>query len=130
MPDADGDVIVDEVRIKEINLCESRRSISILGQSPVLFSGSVRENLDLMKQFQDTDLWRALEDVQYGANVSLGERQLILFEPRQPRNMIIILDEPTAHVDPDTEQTIWNVARAKLRDSHHCSSSFEHHYRL
>lgn len=92
MPDADGDVIVDEVRIKEINLCESRRSISILGQSPVLFSGSVRENLDLMKQFQDTDLWRALEDVQYGANGSLGERQLILFEPRQPRNMIIILD--------------------------------------
>ena len=33
------------------------------------------------------------------------------------RNKIIILDEPTAHVDPDTEQTIWNVVREKLRDS-------------
>ena len=33
------------------------------------------------------------------------------------RSKIIILDEPTAHVDPDTEQTIWNVVRDKLKDS-------------
>ena len=33
------------------------------------------------------------------------------------KNKIIILDEPNAHVDPDTEQTIWNVVREKLRDS-------------
>ena len=53
MPDADGDLIVDEVRIKEINLREARRCISVLGQNPVLFSGSVRKNLDLIEQFQD-----------------------------------------------------------------------------
>ena len=33
------------------------------------------------------------------------------------QNKIIILDEPTAYVDPDTEQTIWNIAHEKLRDS-------------
>ena len=33
------------------------------------------------------------------------------------QNKIVILDEPTAHVDPDTEQTIWNVVRDKLKDS-------------
>ena len=33
------------------------------------------------------------------------------------QNKIIILDEPTAHVDPETEQTIWKVAREKLKDS-------------
>ena len=136
MPDADGEVIIDDVRIKEINLQQARRCISVLGQSPVLFSGSLRKNLDLMEQFQDVDLWRALDEVrlkqlvenlegqldyellEHGTNVSLGERQLIcLARVLLRQNKIIILDEPTAHVDPDTEQTIWNVVREKLRDS-------------
>ncbi|KAL9971726.1 hypothetical protein ACROYT_G017928 [Oculina patagonica] len=136
MPDADGDIIIDNVPIKEISLQEARRYISVLGQSPVLFSGSLRKNLDVLEQFEEADLWRALEDVQlkefvgslrgqldhelleHGANVSVGERQLIcLARVLLQRNKIVILDEPTAHVDPDTEQTIWNVVREKLRDS-------------
>ena len=136
MPDADGDIMVDGIRIKEINLREARRCISVLGQNPVLFSGSVRQNLDLMEQFQDADIWRALEDVQlkdlvvslegqldhelleHGANISVGERQLIcLARVLLQKNKIIILDEPTAHVDPSTEETIWNVVCEKLRDS-------------
>ena len=134
MPDGDGDIMVG-VQIKEINLREARRCVSFLGQTPVLFSGSVRQNLDLMEQFKDADLWRALEEVQlkdlveslegrldhelleHGANVTVGERQLIcLARVLLQKNKIIILDEPTAHVDPDTEQTIWNVVREKLRD--------------
>ncbi|XP_078361825.1 ATP-binding cassette sub-family C member 4-like [Oculina patagonica] len=136
MPDADGEIIVDGIRVKEINLQAARRYISILGQTPVLFSGSLRRNLDLMEKFQDADLWRALEDVQlkafvesldgqldhelleHGANVSVGERQLIcLARVLLQQNKIIILDEPTAHVDPDTEQTIWRIVREKLKDS-------------
>jgi len=89
-----------------------------------------------MEQFQDADLWRALDNVQlkdlveslegqldyelleHGANVSVDERQLIcLARVLLQKNKIIILDEPTAHVDPDTKQTIWNVVREKLRDS-------------
>ena len=133
MPDADGEIMIDDIPIKEINLQEARRCISVLGQSPVLFSGSLRKNLDLVEQFQDADLWRALEDVQlrelveglegqldhelleHGANVSVGERQLIcLARVLLQQSKIIILDEPTAHVDPDTEQTIWNIVREKL----------------
>ena len=136
MPDFDGDILVDDISIKQINLPEARRCISVLGQSPVLFTGSLRKNLDLLKQFQDSDLWRALEDVQlkelveslegkldyelleHGANVSVGERQLIcLARVLLQQNKIVILDEPTAHVDPETEQTIWNVVREKLKDS-------------
>ena len=136
MPDADGDIIIDNVPIKEINLQEARRYISVLGQSPVLFSGSLRKNLDVLEQFDEADLWQALEDVllkefvgslrgqldhdllEHGANVSVGERQLIcLARVLLQHNKIVILDEPTAHVDPDTEQTIWNVVREKLRDS-------------
>ena len=136
MPDAAGDVIIDSVRLKEINLQKARRYISVLGQSPVLFSGSLRKNLDLMEQFQDVELWQALDEVRLkqmvenlegqldyellerGANVSVGERQLIcLARVLLQRNKIIILGEPTAHVDPDTEKTIWNTVREKLRNS-------------
>ncbi|KAL9956611.1 hypothetical protein ACROYT_G038110 [Oculina patagonica] len=136
MPDACGDVIIDHVGIKNINLQEARRCVSVLGQSPVLFSGSLRKNLDLLEQFQDVDLWWALDEVrlkqlvenlegqldyellEHGTNISVGERQLIcLARVLLQQTKIIILDEPTAHVDPDTEQTIWNTVREKLRDS-------------
>ena len=136
MPDTDGQIMVDGVKIKKINLQQARKCISVLGQSPVLFSGSLRKNLDLVEKFQDVDLWRVLEDVQlkelveslegqldhelleHGANVSVGERQLIcLARVLLQQNKIIVLDEPTAHVDPDTEQTIWNVVREKLKSS-------------
>ena len=136
MPDADGEIMVDGVNIKKINLQQARRCISVLGQSPVLFSGSLRKNLDLVERFQDVDLWRVLENVQlkdlveglegqldhelleHGANVSVGERQLIcLARVLLQQNKIIVLDEPTAHVDPQTEQTIWNVVREKLKNS-------------
>ena len=130
------ETLIDNVGINDINLRECRRAITVLGQSPVLFSGSMRKNLDLMEQFQDADLWRSLEHVQlkhlvenleghldhelleHGANLSVGERQLIcLARVLLQQKKIIILDEPTAHVDPDTEQIIWNVVREKLKDS-------------
>ena len=57
MPDADGEIIIDGVPIKEIGLQQARRGISVLGQSPVLFSGSLRKNLDILDKFQDADLW-------------------------------------------------------------------------
>ena len=136
MPEADGDILIDNVCVRDINLQESRRAITILGQNPALFIGSVRQNLDLMEQFEDAELWRALEKVQlkslvenlegqldhklleHGANLSVGERQLIcLARVLLQQKNIVILDEPTAHVDPDTEQTIWNIVREELKSS-------------
>lgn len=136
MPEAEGDILIDDVVLRSINLRGSRQAITVLGQNPVLFSGSVRKNLDIMEQFQDADLWRALEQVQMnnlvenlegqldyelleqGANLSVGERQLIcLARVLLLNKKIVILDEPTAHVDPDTEQTIWNVVHEKLKQS-------------
>ena len=134
MPDAQGDAIIDGVRINDINLQESRRCISVVSQVPVLFSGSLRRNLDPMNQFKDAHLWAALEDVQLksfvgnlngeleyellerGNNLSVGERQLVcLARTLLQHNRIVILDEPTAHVDPVTEQTMWNIVNSKLK---------------
>ena len=136
MPEAQGALMIDDIVVKDINLQVSRRCVSVLGQRPVLFSGSLRENLDLVEQFQDVELLRALEIVQlkelveslegkldhqlleHGANFSVGERQLIcLARVLLHKRKIVILDEPTAHVDPDTEQTIWRVVREKLKGS-------------
>ena len=135
MPDPDGEILVDGVKIKNISPQAVRGCISTLGQIPLLFSGSLRRNLDIVQRFQDADLWQVLEDVQLkgfveslegqldyelsenGANVSVGERQLIcLARVLLQKNKIIILDEPTAHVDPGTEETIWRVVREKLKD--------------
>ena len=58
------------------------------------------------------------ELLENGANLSIGERQLIcLARVLLHQKKIVILDEPTAHVDPDTERTIWNVVHEKLSDS-------------
>ena len=135
MPDAQGDVIIDGVKVTDINLKESRRCISVLSQVPVIFSGSLRRNLDPMNQHEDLRLWTALEDVQLksfveslngqleyellesGANLSVGERQLVcLARTLLQDNRIVILDEPTAHVDPITEQTIWKTVHEKLNN--------------
>ena len=135
MPEAEGDILIDNALLRNINLKLSRRAITVLGQNPALFSGSVRKNLDVIEQFQDVELWQALEQVQVknlvenlegqldyellenGANLSIGERQLIcLARVLLHQKKIVILDEPTAHVDPDTERTIWNVVREKLID--------------
>ena len=136
MPEAGGVILIDNVNISSINLQESRRAITVLGQNPALFIGSLRQNLDLTKQFEDVELWRAIEKVQlkslvenlegqldhklleHGANLSVGERQLIcLARVLLQQKNIVILDEPTAHVDPDTEQTIWNIVREELKSS-------------
>ena len=135
MPDAQGDVIIDGVKINDINLKESRRCISVLSQVPVLFCGSLRQNLDPMNQYEDVTLWAALEDVQLksfveslngqleyelqegAANLSVGERQLVcLARTLLQHNRIVILDEPTAHVDPITEQTLWKAVYEKLNN--------------
>lgn len=136
MPEAEGDICIDDVPINGIQLQESRRCISVLSQSPVLFSGSLRRNLDPLEKHRDDELWNVLEQVELnrlveslegqldyvilerGGNLSVGERQLIcLARTLLQQSKIVILDEPTAHVDPNTEETIWTTVHEKLKNS-------------
>ena len=53
-----------------------------------------------------------------GENLSAGERQLIcLARTLLQQSKIVVLDEPTAYVDPNTETTIWNTVHKKLKNS-------------
>ena len=136
MPEAEGEIFIDGVCITGVQLQESRKRISVLGQSPVLFSGSLRKNLDPLEEYTDDELWSAIKEVKLtslvenldgqldhqlfegGENLSTGERQLIcLARTLLKRNKIVILDEPTAHVDPNTEKTIWSTVHEKLKNS-------------
>ena len=136
MPEAEGNILIDGVSVSEVNLKQSRQCFTVLSQTPFLFTGSLRKNLDPLGKYQDADLWNVLENTQLkplvenlegkldyelcerGANFSVGERQLIcLARTLLRRSKIVILDEPTAHVDPGTEQTIWEIVNDKLKDT-------------
>jgi ABC-type multidrug transport system fused ATPase/permease subunit len=55
-----GSIEIDEIDIDDINLEDLRDRVSIIPQDAVLFSGSIRSNLDLFQKFDDTELNMAL----------------------------------------------------------------------
>lgn len=58
-----GEIRIDGVLTKNIGLHDLRSKISIIPQEPVLFSGTIRKNLDPFDEFSDNILWNALEEV-------------------------------------------------------------------
>jgi ABC-type multidrug transport system fused ATPase/permease subunit len=122
MEPTSGSIHIDGVDIHTLGLHDLRSRLTIIPQDPVLFSGTLRTNLDPFDEYTDAELWLALKRshliddsqealfddnritlespvTENGANWSQGQRQLIaLARALVKRTRLIILDEATSSI--------------------------------
>jgi ATP-binding cassette subfamily B protein len=122
----DGSITFDGIDIRELRLVDLRRNFGIVLQDPFLFSGTIASNIRLGTEgITDAQLHEAARQVnlqefieslpggfdepvrERGATLSVGQKQLLSFARALAHNpRILVLDEATSSVDPETEHLL------------------------
>ncbi|XP_071734179.1 LOW QUALITY PROTEIN: ABC transporter C family member 13-like [Rutidosis leptorrhynchoides] len=128
-----GQIIVDGINISDISLRDLRSRFAVVPQSPFLFKGSLRDNLDPYNLSDDFKIWKALEkchiedevqaagglDMQIkesGTSFSVGQRQLLcLARAFLKSTKVLCLDECTANIDTLTASKLKEAISSECR---------------
>ncbi|GMQ09243.1 hypothetical protein CsSME_00052686 [Camellia sinensis var. sinensis] len=132
-PICQGCILVDSINIADVPVRYLRSHFAVVPQSPFLFEGSLRTNLDPFRANDDFKIWKVLEkchvkeeveasgglDIhvkESGTSFSVGQRQLLcLARALLKSSKVLCLDECTANVDTQTASKLQNAIASECR---------------
>ncbi|EWG44547.1 hypothetical protein FVEG_05573 [Fusarium verticillioides 7600] len=125
-----GAVSIGSIDLAHINRTALRNRVTFIQQDPILFPGTLHDNIDPEAKFSDQDCTNAIHRVlgtdwgletridAGGKNLSQGQRQLVgICRAVLRRSGLVILDEATASIDRGTAAMVQRILRQELRES-------------